>query len=595
MVKTFSKEDKRLIKRAFSYMRNYKGTFTIFLILSISVIIIGILSPLILGKIIQSITDKSYQEISKYIIELLIVCIIQVLVISLKNYLNSYINNGIITDLKCDMYNKILNIQMKHFDNTKLGEFASRLEGDASTLSTIITNQFISTIIDVTRVLILGVAIFKIDYILALVVISSFPLSFVIFKFFGIKLRKENQRLKDINDNYYSLIYESLFGMKYIKTYGLKSQSSANFYKVSDELKHENVKISFLSCVQQFFSQLLNGGYEVLIIALGIYFIFISRIDIALFIAFSSYARQFSDSLITITSLNSTIQQGLVSLERIFQIIDCQSFSYEIFGHKELKEIEGHIEFVDITYGYEKDKKIFNKFNMNLEKNKVTVIVGKNGCGKSTLFSLILRLYEPENGQILIDGTDIATINEKSLRDSISIVHQQPFLFNLSIKDNFLLVCPNITLQEIKKACSMVYIDDYIDSLPQGYDSIIHENGCNLSGGQKQRIILAICIAKKSKILLLDEATAAVDSESQYIINKSIRNISKNKTVVIITHNIFTIANGDKVIVMNDGKIEAQGDHETLLRTNNGYRELYESELYTFENLEDSKMRSVNE
>jgi len=173
MVKTFSKEDKRLIKRAFTYMRNYKGTFTIFLILSISVIIIGILSPLILGKIIQAITDKSYQEISKYIIELLLVCIIQVLVISLKNYLNSYINNGIITDLKCDMYNKILNIQMKHFDNTKLGEFASRLEGDASTLSTIITNQFISTIIDVTRVLILGVAIFKIDYILALVVILA--------------------------------------------------------------------------------------------------------------------------------------------------------------------------------------------------------------------------------------------------------------------------------------------------------------------------------------------------------------------------------------------------------------------------------------
>ena len=280
-----------------------------------------------------------------------------------------------------------------------------------------------------------------------------------------------------------------------------------------------------------------------------------------------------------ISEIREKLADGKVSASRVFDIITYKSFSKENYGTMEVNDINGNIEFDNVEFQYN-SKELFKNLNFKIEPNKMIAIVGKSGEGKSTILKLISKGYSVNSGKILIDNYNINDLSEKTIKNSISVVSQSPYIFNLSIKDNIKLANPTATDEEIIKVCKKAQIHDVITSMEKGYDTMVGENGVILSGGQKQRMAIARALIKKSKIILLDEATSSLDNSNQEKIKNVIKELSKDHTVIIVAHRLSTIVNSDNIFVVNNHKICASGTHTELMKNCEEYRNLYEIEEY---------------
>lgn len=290
------------------------------------------------------------------------------------------------------------------------------------------------------------------------------------------------------------------------------------------------------------------------------------------------YVYRFTNMIENVNELIQTYQSVKVSVSRVNDILDNRLFNDEKFGLKELEDVRGVIKFDKVSFAYPDEGDTLNNFNLLVEPNKKVAIVGASAQGKSTLFNLLIRIFDVNKGKILIDDVNIKELKEDELRKNISIIRQEPFIFNRSIKENFLIVDENLTLDEIRKYCKMAYLDDYIMSLPKGYDTILAEGGVNLSEGQKQRLSIARTLARNSKIILFDEATSALDNNSQNYIKKTTDDLVYDYTVIIVAHRISTIMDADVIHVVDKGKVVATGKHKELLKTCELYKNLYLNE-----------------
>ncbi|WP_291580086.1 ABC transporter ATP-binding protein [Clostridium sp. UBA6640] len=578
-IKFLSKDDMKLLKRAFAYVKPYKLKLLLFFICISSSIIFGLIDPYIYGVLIASLPQGNVYILAKCMVLLSIIYLLQLVIMHFYSYIETYLNNNIVKDLKCDMYDKILNLPVKAFDETPVGEFISRLHNDAEALSSIITFQVVNAIMDILKAIVIGFAVFKINVRLALIVIACFPFSYYIFVKYGKKLKKKNMELKNIADDYFSSVEQSFQGIREVKCLGIKKHNFIQFNNISNDFKQKGIEMALINIVAHDLAGFINIISSVLVMSIGGYFVINKILPLELFIAFSSYSKQFSCSLMNITKMNATIQQAITSLERIFGIMDNLSYSNECFGEKSIMEIEGNIQFTNVSFSYGEDGEVLKDINFQVMGNKKLAIVGKSGAGKSTILNLLLRLYDCDYGDITIDNIDVNEFDEKSLRSHISVIRQDPFLFNISIMENIKIANPNATEEEVYDACRSAYIHDFIMSLPSKYDSIVGENGVNLSGGQRQRIAIARGLIKKSKIILFDEATSALDNESQYFIKQSLNLISKKHTIIIIAHRLSTIIDADEIVVIDSGRIVGQGSHSDLIKDNVIYKNLYEADM----------------
>ena len=303
------------------------------------------------------------------------------------------------------------------------------------------------------------------------------------------------------------------------------------------------------------------------------------KMGYALFLMIENYIWRIDYIVESISDFGVNYNKVKVSLKRIDEIVNNRLYEDEKFGNKVLVNSIGVIEFKNVKFKYRDDEDFtLRGLNLKLEPNKKIAIVGRSGNGKSTLFNLILRYFDSTDGEILIDGVNIKELTEESLRSNISIIRQSPFLFNLTIMDNFRLVKPNVTLEEVKKVCKMAYIDKYIESLPKKYETVIGEGGINLSGGQKQRLAIARTLILNTKVILFDEATSALDNESQEYIKKTIDSLVKDHTVIIVAHRLSTIIDADIINVINKGVLVGSGTHKKLLQSCKVYKNLYKIE-----------------
>lgn len=530
------------------------------------------------GKVVEAITNL---DIKKALIFLGVYFILEItmdgIILHKANSVLYKEESKLTRKLGFNTYKKALNLPAEAYEKLSSGEVINRITNDADTLSFTFGRilKMVSSLIASSIVLIY---IFINSYIIGLEIILIMLILFLILKKYNPLLKNIHKERKGKQDEFTSLTNESIRGIREIKTLGVKNNLITNMielikdiYKKSEEeidmQKSFNIKTSFLKSV-----------LECMVFATCVILLYYHKISLTFFIAMTYYIYRYTWLLEDINDLTQNYQKLSVSISRVNDILENRLYEDEKFGNKTLNNIKGTIKFKKVYFSYPDEDNILKDFNLELEPNKKIAIVGSSGQGKSTLFNLITRIFDPNKGEIDIDGINIKDLTEEDLRKNISIIRQEPFVFNRTIKENFKIINNKITLSKIRECTKLAYLDDYIMSLPKKYDTVLGEGGVNLSGGQKQRLSIARTLSKGSKIILFDEATSALDNKSQEYIKKTIDNLVKNHTIVIVAHRLSTIIDADIIFVIDDGKVVSSGTHNELLKTSDIYKNLYETE-----------------
>ena len=530
------------------------------------------------GKVVEAITSL---DIKKALIFLGVYFILEItmdgIILHKANSVLYKEESKLTRKLGFNTYKKALNLPAEAYEKLSSGEVINRITNDADTLSFTFGRilKMVSSLIASSIVLIY---IFINSYIIGLEIILIMLILFLILKKYNPLLKNIHKERKGKQDEFTSLTNESIRGIREIKTLGVKNNLITNMielikdiYKKSEEeidmQKSFNIKTSFLKSV-----------LECMVFATCVILLYYHKISLTFFIAMTYYIYRYTWLLEDINDLTQNYQKLSVSISRVNDILENRLYEDEKFGNKTLNDIKGTIEFKKVYFSYPDEDNILKDFNLELEPNKKIAIVGSSGQGKSTLFNLITRIFDPNKGEIDIDGINIKDLTEEDLRKNISIIRQEPFVFNRTIKENFKIINDKITLSKIRECTKLAYLDDYIMSLPKRYDTVLGEGGVNLSGGQKQRLSIARTLSKGSKIILFDEATSALDNKSQEYIKKTIDNLVKDHTIVIVAHRLSTIIDADIIFVVDNGKVVSSGTHNELLKTSDIYKNLYETE-----------------
>lgn len=564
-------------KTIFNYFKKYK----VLLIVSSIIIFLTNLNYIFTGYLngaaIESIIDNQISDSIKYLLIYFILNIILELVSRIIHFLLSKVQIKVSRTISYDTYKKVMCLPALAFEEMSSGEIINRLTSDTETIIGSM-DRIINVASRIISALIILIYIFFNSWVVGLEIVSFLIIYFFIVKHFTKKLKDYNKKVREKGDECTSLVNESVRGVREIKTLGIINNLCKNIANIVKNQYYAIIKEYKESRNYDIISNFLKTTLECGTFITCAILVYYGQISITFFVAMTYYIYRFTWIVENVTDFSKTYEKLLVSLSRINEILSNKLYDDVKYGTKQLNNVKGVLEFKDVTFNYKNEEKIFDKFNIKFETNKKIAIVGSSGEGKTTLFNLITRLFDPSSGAIYLDDINIKDLTEESLRNNISIIRQEPFIFNRSIKENFALINPNIKLDDIRKYCRLAYIDDYIMSLPKGYDTILGEGGVNLSGGQKQRLSIARTLIKNSKVILFDEATSALDNESQSFIKNSIDKLSKNHTVLIVAHRLSTIIDADIIYVISKGKLIAEGRHEELIKSCEFYKKLYTSE-----------------
>ena len=474
-------------------------------------------------------------------------------------------------------YKKALSLPSVAYEKMSSGEIINRITSDADTLS-FAFGRLLNMISSLVASIIVIVYVFINSWIIGLEIVGIVSILFLILKKYNPLLKDIHKERRKEQDKFTSLTTESIRGIREIKTLGIKNNLISDMTSIIKDIYNKSSKEIDIQKSFNIKTRLLKSILECSVFATCVILLYYKMISLTFFIAMTYYVYRFTWLIENINDLTQTYQKVSVSISRVNDILENRLYKDEEFGNKKLVNVKGVIEFKDVNFNYPDEGNILNNFSLKIEPNKKIAVVGASGQGKSTLFNLITRIFDTTSGEILLDGINIKDLSEEDLRRHISIIRQEPFVFNRTIKENFELINKNISLKEIRKYCKMAYLDDYIMTLPKTYDTILGEAGINFSGGQKLRLSIARTLSKGSEVILFDEATSALDNNSQDYIKKTIDNLVNDHTIVIVAHRLSTIMDADIIHVVDGGKVIATGTHKELLNSCKIYRNLYETE-----------------
>lgn len=535
--------------------------------------------PIFIGKALEFLLLKKYALFVKYLVLYFsgYVIVYGVLLIP-RLILYNKLQMSFINKVCKDMYNKYQNLPAIAFEKAGVGELINRLSSDPDRVLDLL-NQLVKMILKIIMALIIVVVSFKISIFIGIeITIFAIIMGIISSKYFPV-IKNTQKEIKKESDKLIKRATENLTGIREIKALGIKNNMINLINNDIDNYCNKSLKINRYESV---YNGLNNMVYYVLqfIILLTCGYLFIKgHIVYSVLMMVHTYIWRIDEVAETLSSFGVNYNKVKVSLSRIDEVVNNKIFKDEIYGDINLNNPKGNVTFKNVSFKYTKKENLtLDNLSLNIKTNQKTAIVGRSGNGKTTIFNLLLRYFDVTNGEVLIDGVDIKDLTEESLRKTISCVRQNPFLFNMSIFENFKIVKPDITLKEVKEVCKRAYIDEYIESLPKKYNTIIGEGGINLSGGQKQRLAIARTLLLNTKIILFDEATSALDNESQKYIKMTIDDLTKDHTIIIIAHRLSTIIDADEILVIENGKLESKGNHKELLKKSKVYKGLYENE-----------------
>ena len=570
------KKDTKNLIELLKYYKKYKFLSIGVIVLSLTYAGISLLSPIYEGKMLGLFESFDKTNIIKIALFLLILRIMIEIVTNLWSRVVLKLNGKVNFDLKRDMLESLTNFEVKNFDNTNSGLFISRLNKDTTELSQLfddITDDLSGIILNISFI----IYVLYLNVHLGIFLILNVILVYILTskKLFYYKRTKQDYKEKD--EKVVGLYTDIIRGIREIKDLNLKSVVLKDANKKQLETIKAEIKNTHTRRTWDRWIAVFQHILDFVFILLSIYFIINNTLQVSSFLIIFLYKNKVLNLIKYISEIREKLADGKVSAARVFDIISYKSFSKENYGTIKANNIKGNIEFKNVEFQYNSNK-LFKNLNLKIESNKMIAIVGRSGEGKSTILKLISKGYSVDGGEILIDNYNINDLSEKTIKDNISVVSQSPYIFNLSIKDNIKLANPTATDEEIIEVCKKAQIHDIIDQMEKGYNTLVGENGVILSGGQKQRIAIARALIKKSKIILLDEATSSLDNSNQEKIKNVIKKLSKDHTVIIVAHRLSTIVDSDNIFVVNKHKICASGTHTELMNSCEEYRNLYEIE-----------------
>ena len=566
-------------KVLFHYLRDEKLKLFIYILLVALTYLPSLATAFFWGLALEKLISKDFSSFVLYLViwEGIYIFFYTVLQVP-RDKLYNYLEIKFMKSVSFDLYKKIDCLPARAFEEIGVGEFINRLYTDPDRVMELLQN-LIKLICKSFVIILVLILAFSISILLGFeILLFAFIMGFISYKFFP-KIKSTQENIKKESDNYVKVATENITGIREIKSLGIKKNIENNVFGILNNLFKHQKEIRSYEVIYYSLNNLVYFILQFLILFTAGYYMVHGHIAYSIFVMLSNYIWRIDEVVESISDFGVNYNKVTVSLKRIGEIVNNELYEDEKFGNRKLSKVKGTIDFENVIFRYsEEEENTLKGLSMKIEPKKKIAIVGRSGNGKSTIFNLLLRYFDTSEGTIKIDGINIKNLSEKTLRNNISVIRQSPFLFNLSIIDNFRLVKPEVTLEEIRKVCKKAYIDEYIMSLPNKYETIIGEGGVNLSGGQKQRLAIARTLLLNTKIILFDEATSALDNESQEYIKKTIDELVRDHTVVIVAHRLSTIVDADTIHVIDKGRLAASGTHKELLKTSKVYKGLYNSE-----------------
>ena len=569
--------DSRLMKRLLGYIRPYKYYVIFAILLNVVVAGLGPVRPLLTKIAIDDYIAKSDYH-GLMIIGLLLFgsLLFQAFIQYFLTYYTQYLGQKILYDLRMQIFNHIQKLALKFFDKTPIGRIVTRATNDVEALGELFSSGIVMVFSDVFIILWILVFMFAMDVPLSLVTLSVLPV--LIYGTFLFR-KKVRERYRDVRlhlARLNSYMQEHVTGMSVVQIFNKEKDEFKKFSSINDDFRSANIKSIFYYAIFYPSVELLSSIAVGLIIWYGGGEVIRSTLTIGVLFAFIQYTEMFFRPIRDLSEKYNIMQTAMASSERIFKLLDNQTFIKNIENPAVLDTVKGSIEFKNVWFAYNSDEYVLKDMNFKINPGETVAIVGHTGAGKTSTINILTRFYDIQKGNILLDGVDISTIDKQELRKHISLVLQDVFLFSGTIESNINLNNPDISFERVKKAAEIVGADKFIMDLPDQYKEPVKERGATLSVGQKQLISFARALAYDPKILILDEATSSIDTETEILIKEAIEKLLVGRTAIVIAHRLSTIQNADKIIVLHKGEIRETGNHQQLLAKKGIYYKLYQ-------------------
>ncbi len=495
-----------------------------------------------------------------------------------SKFLGALLQEKITRDIRVKLFDKVMNLPLSYFTRGDSGDLISRFINDIQLVKTALTHGIYVAIREGLMTVFYLALCFISAFWLALIAFVLIPLSLLFVVMINRTLKKRARKAQEKMGEIGMHLFETLNGIKLIKGLGMEEDEKYKFREKTRAYYRSAVNFQLLGALPSPVNEFMTSFVAALLLYAGALFIFkYHSLTPDRFFVFLAAALSMMSPVKHLTQINTYLQEGLAAGDRLFQIFDTPEEKWQ--GNKIFTGLREKIEIKNLNFSYEKDKITLKDINLTLFKGRKTAIVGHTGSGKTTLLDLVAGFYYDYEGEILVDGTELREFDIRSYRRKIAIVPQDVFLFKGTLRENITYGVENYTEEEFKRAVKIALVDDFVERLPKGYDTIVGERGSTLSGGEKQRIAIARAILRKTDIILLDEATSALDNESERKFKEMFREIERNALLLVIAHRLSTVLDADEIVVMEKGRIVAKGTHDELLQRSEHYRKLYESQF----------------
>ena len=570
-----------LFKRLLTYVRSYNKIFIISIISVIGLSVFGALRPVVLEKIVdENLTQYNYDFFPQYILIMVLLLILEVFCNYSFIYNAGLLGQSVVKDIRVKLFNHTQNFKMKYYDKSSVGILITRTVTDMERIADIFGQGLFMILSDILKMLIVAAVMISMNWELSLIVFISLPFILLATKIFQKYMKSAFDEVRNEVANLNSFVQERVTGINVLQLFARERVEYEKFKKINERHKKAWLKTvwynSIFFPVAEIFSSLTLG---LVVWYGGMNTVLENTASLGELTAFIMMIPMLFRPLYQIANKFNTLLMGMVAAERVFKILDTESSINDI-GVKIADSIKGKIRYKNVCFSYNRSEKVIDNFNLEIQAGTTNAIVGATGSGKSTIIKLLNRFYNLDNGNIYIDDINIKDYKISSLRKNIGFVSQDVHLFSDTILNNITLKNIDIPFFRVKNAAKEIQIDEFISGLPEGYNYNVRERGAGISTGQRQLISFLRVYIKDPQILVLDEATSSIDTDSELLIQNATEKITKNRTSIIIAHRLSTIMKADNIIVMDKGKIVEQGTHSSLIVNKDGfYKKLYDAQL----------------